>query len=52
MLHCILFIYLFLCVIPRVIPRQWPYKGESAALGRISVSIFFGQVDNKESKKI
>ena len=25
-------------------------RGESAALGYFSVSIFFGQVDNKESK--
>ena len=26
------------------------FRGESAALGQFSVSIFFGQVDNKESK--
>ena len=26
-------------------------RGESAALGHFSVSIFFGQVDNRESKK-
>ena len=28
------------------------YRGESAALGHFTVFIFFGQVDNKESKKI
>ena len=27
------------------------YRGQSAALGRFSVSISFGQVDNEESKK-
>ena len=27
-----------------------PSKGESAALGHFSVSIFFWQVDNQESK--
>ena len=26
-------------------------RGESAALGHFSVSIFFGQADNKDSKK-
>ena len=26
------------------------YRGELAALGHFSVSIFFSQVDNKESK--
>ena len=29
---------------------QLLYRGESVALGQFSISIFFGQVDNKESK--
>ena len=30
---------------------QMPSRRGSAAMGHFSVSIFFGQVDNKESKK-
>ena len=29
---------------------RFSIRGESAALGHFSISIFFGQVDNKESK--
>ena len=35
----------------RIITQPWEYyRGESATLGHFSVSIFFGQVDNEESK--